>query len=78
MKIDYDKIADAMYFKMREGTIAKTISVNEYVAVDVDAVGQTIGIELLDASSKQGVDLQKNILNGVPIRISENTPVLVS
>ena len=76
MKINYDKVADAIYFTLKKGKIAKTVPVNEHLNIDVDANGSTIGIELLEASSEQGSELQKNLLNGVPVEIVEQTPVM--
>lgn len=77
MKITYDKIADAMYFYIKKGVIDNTICVNQYINVDVDKNGETIGIELLYVSSKQGSELKKNIKNGVPIEVLSGTTVLV-
>jgi uncharacterized protein YuzE len=74
MKINYDKVADAIYFTVRKGEVAKTISVNEYLKADIDKNGETIGIEILDASSEQGAELEKNIRNGVPIEVISSTP----
>jgi uncharacterized protein YuzE len=75
MKINYDKVADAIYFTIRKGEVVKTVSVNEYLKADLDKNGETIGIEILDASSKQGSELEKNIRNGVPVEIISSTPV---
>lgn len=77
MKINYDKVADAIYFTLKKGKVVKTVPVNEHVNIDMDANGSTIGIELLEASSQQGSELQKNIRNGVRIEITEQTPVMV-
>ncbi len=69
MKINYDKMADAMYFQIKEGTIAQTLPVNESVIIDVDKNGETLGIELLDASSRMGLELEKNLRNGIQIQV---------
>jgi len=50
MKIQYDKLADAMYIYLRKGKVAKTIKLNNRVFVDVDKKGNVIGIEMLDVS----------------------------
>jgi len=50
MKIQYDKLADAMYIYLRKGKIKKTIKINNRVFVDVDEKGNVIGIEMLDVS----------------------------
>lgn len=61
MKINYDKAADAMYFSIKEGKVSKTLQINDHLNMDVDRDGETLGIEILDASSKQGAELEKNI-----------------
>ena len=53
MKIEYDKDVDAAYIYFKEistGEVAKTISLNESVNVDMDKDGKTLGIEILNAS----------------------------
>jgi len=76
MKINYDKIADAMYFSMKKGKVAKTLEMNERLIVDVDKNGNILGIEMLDASGqlpKGG--LQNGIASGIPVMITVGTPV---
>lgn len=77
MKIKYDKIADAVYFSIKKGKIAKTFPVNDSVNIDLDRNGETVGIELLNASSKQGAELEKNIMNGIPVEIISGIPTAV-
>ena len=48
LRIRYDADADAMYLRLREGTVAETVEVEEMV--DVDAEGQPLGIEFVVAS----------------------------
>jgi len=50
MKITYDKKADAMYIYVRETKVTKTVPVNENIIVDLDRMGNLIGIEILAAS----------------------------
>jgi len=50
MRIQYDKLADAMYIYLRKGKVSKTIKLNNRVFVDVDKKGNVIGIEMLDVS----------------------------
>jgi len=52
MRIQYDKVADAMYIYFKKAKVAKTIKVNNRVFVDVDTKGSVIGIEMLDVSSQ--------------------------
>ncbi len=69
MKINYDKIADAIYMTLRKGKVAKTVELEDRLIVDVDKKGNILGIELLDA----GNQLQKGIVrNGVPVKVSSN------
>ena len=55
MKITFDKDADAAYIYFKEispGEVAKTISLNDSVNIDLDAEDKTLGIEILNASKK--------------------------
>lgn len=75
MTINYDKVADAIYFLISDEKVEKSIRMNERLVVDVSENGDVIGMELLDASSKQGESLEKNIMQGVPITITSSTPI---
>jgi uncharacterized protein YuzE len=76
MNIDYDKVADAVYLKVGEGKVANTITVNDRFLVDVDASGKTLGFEILEASSQDGLikTLEHSVLTGVPVNITNATP----
>jgi len=53
MRIEVDKEADAafVYFKeISAGEVAKTISLNKNLNVDLDSKGKLLGIEILNAS----------------------------
>lgn len=50
MKITYDKEIDAMYIYFKKGKVAKTLSVGADFITDVDAKGNIIGLEILNAS----------------------------
>ena len=78
MTIQYDKVANAVYMKLSETKVASTMEVNDRLIVDLDSKGNTIGIEILDASSQDALiqTIQSNVLNGIPVSISENTPAL--
>ena len=52
MKIEYDQQADAMYIRLRAGTIAESDEVRPGVAFDFDAEGRSLGIEMLDVSER--------------------------
>lgn len=67
MKINYDKVADAIYLTLSKGKVKKSIRMDDRMVVDVSKEGTILGIELLDASSKQIKDLEKNLKSGIPI-----------
>lgn len=56
MRITYDKDADALYISLRDAAPADSIDLREGVTVDLDAEGQVIGLEILDASGLSGGD----------------------
>ena len=70
MKINYDKMADAIYLNVSKGKIKKSIRMNDRLVVDVSNNGKIIGVEFLDASARQIKDLEKNLKNGVPINVA--------
>ncbi|MGB8816055.1 MAG: DUF2283 domain-containing protein [Minisyncoccia bacterium] len=77
MKIQYDKIADAMYvylgFKKK---IAKTIEINDRLLVDVDKKGNVIGIEMLNVSAQSGMaNIKKIAKEGIPFNIIVNSAI---
>ena len=80
MKVSYDKVADAMYIRLCDGKIKGTVKVNDRFMFDVDTKGNTVGIELLDASvqlSEKGIKgLEKNVMRGIPVEITAMTPVV--
>lgn len=76
MQIKYDVIADAVYMNVSDGKIARTLELEDKLLVDVDAKGQIVGIEILDAG-RQGQmikSLSENVNNGVPVEIKRSTP----
>lgn len=81
MKVNYDKIVDAMYIRLHTGKIKGTVKVNDRLMVDVDSKGNTVGIELLDASlqlSNKGIKwLEQDVVEGIPVEIVSRTPVAV-
>lgn len=48
--ITYDKEADAAYFSVKKGKVARTIKLDEWLLVDVDKKGALLGIEMLFVS----------------------------
>jgi len=75
MKINYDKIADAIYMTLRKGKVAKTLEMNERLIVDVDKKGNILGIEMLGASNQLPKNsIKKGITNGIPVMITTGVP----
>lgn len=71
MNFNYDKIADAIYWKVKGGNIKKSLRINDRLVVDVDENDGILGIELLDASSQQGIkDLEKTLKKGIQVKIA--------
>jgi len=50
MKIEYDPKADAMYIRLKAGTVAESDEVRPGVVLDLDAEGKVLGIDMLDVS----------------------------
>ncbi|NHJ15315.1 MAG: DUF2283 domain-containing protein [Candidatus Thorarchaeota archaeon] len=58
MRIDYDQVADSIYFLIKGGEIAGSVQLAEGVIVDYDKEGEVRGIEIL-AHSQRGLDLNR-------------------
>ena len=52
MKIEYDQHADAMYIRLRAGTVSKSEEIRPGVVFDYDVDGKVLGIEMLDVSER--------------------------
>jgi uncharacterized protein YuzE len=52
VKIEYDKEIDALYIRLQEKDVDRTIEVEEGVNIDLDEKGRLIGIEVLDATDR--------------------------
>jgi uncharacterized protein YuzE len=52
MKIEYDPEVDALYVRLQEKFVAKTVEVEEGVNIDFDDQGKLIGLEILDATER--------------------------
>lgn len=53
MKIEYDKIADALYLCLQENKkVARSREIEDGLVIDLDSKGRVIGIEFLDVSKK--------------------------
>ena len=52
MKIEYDGEIDALYIRLQEKYVAKTIEIEEGLNIDLDENGRLIGLEILDATER--------------------------
>jgi len=63
MKIEYDRVADAMYMRYTSEPIIETRESAEWI-VDFDASGNVVGIEILwvkNVFSENNISLQQKI-----------------
>ena len=61
--VDYDRVADALYIKLRDGRVAYSEEAAPGVIVDYDEKGEIIGIEVIGVS-KRRLDLREIVLKG--------------
>jgi uncharacterized protein YuzE len=52
MKIEYDNEIDALYIRLQEKYVDRTVEIEEGLNVDFDESGKMIGLEVLDAVDK--------------------------
>ena len=52
MKIEYDKEVDALYIRLQEKYVNRTVEIEEGINIDLDKKGKLIGIEILDATER--------------------------
>ncbi len=52
MNTKYDKIADALYVKFKQGKVVKTLRLENHLIVDLDNKSNILGIELLNAKAQ--------------------------
>lgn len=68
MKIEYDREADALYIQFCPVHPEDNIDVEEGVTVDLDKDGHIVGIEILDASDRFGIEALVNIsIENMPV-----------
>ncbi|MBI4298639.1 MAG: DUF2283 domain-containing protein [Chloroflexi bacterium] len=61
MRIEYDKEVDALYIRLRDVKPADNVDVEEGVTIDLDKDGHIVGIEILDATERLGLESLLNI-----------------
>ncbi len=52
MKIEYDNEIDALYIRLQEKYVERTVEVEEGLNIDFDKSGKMIGLEVLDATDR--------------------------
>ena len=52
MKIEYDREVDALYVRLQEKYVARTVEIEEGLNLDLDDRGKLIGLEILDATER--------------------------
>ncbi len=52
MKIEYDAEIDALYVRLQEKYVDRTIEIEEGLNIDLDENGRLIGLEVLDATER--------------------------
>ena len=56
MKIRLDREADALYFRLDDGTIEDSEEVRPGIVLDYDANGTVVGVEFLNVSTRAAED----------------------
>ena len=74
MKIEYDKQVDALYVRLQEKYVARTIEIEEGLNLDLDEDGKLIGLEVLDATTKYSLSDIFNVATENLILEKEITP----
>jgi uncharacterized protein YuzE len=67
MKLNYYADTDSLYIDLSEQPSVESREISEGVAVDYDANGNLVGIDIDNASKK--VQLQQLILNKLPSKV---------
>lgn len=70
--VQFDQDADALYVRLLQGNVARTISLDDHRLVDVGDDGSVLGVEFIDVSG--GIDLE---LPGFPAETTARLQVLL-
>ena len=52
MKIEYDNEIDALYIRLQQKYVDRTVEIEEGLNIDLDKSGKMIGLEVLDAAAR--------------------------
>lgn len=61
MKIEYDREPAALYIQFRRVKPENNLDIEDGVTVNLDKEGNIVGIEILDASDRFGVEALVNV-----------------
>jgi uncharacterized protein YuzE len=70
MKIEYDKTADAVYIKIKNGVVKKTARLSNLINADLDKNGKVLGVEILKASLKFNKSEKLKSIVNIPMCVS--------
>lgn len=56
MKIRFDREADALYFRLDDGTVVDSEEVRPGIVLDYDANERVVGVEFLNVSTRAAED----------------------
>ena len=71
MKLNYHPDTDSLYIDLSEQTSVESREISEGVVLDYDAVGNLVGIDIDNASTK--VDLRKLVVSKLPGPVETST-----
>jgi uncharacterized protein YuzE len=74
MRIEYDREVDALYIRLQEKYVARTMELEEGLNLDLDEDGKLIGLEVLDATEKYSLADIFNVATENLILEKEITP----
>jgi uncharacterized protein YuzE len=74
MRIEYDREVDALYVRLQEKYVARTIEIAEGLNLDLDENGKLIGLEVLDATERYSLTDIFNVATENLILEREITP----
>ena len=52
MRIEYDREVDALYVRLQEKYVDRTVEIEEGLNIDLDENGKLIGLEVLDVTER--------------------------
>ena len=62
MKIEYDNQVDAIYIRLQEKYVTRTVEIEDGLNIDLDENGKILGIELLNVSKRMSKEFLSNII----------------